>query len=492
MRDFLNYALTKHMQIIAAPSIYGYSNEILERNPNWAESQRVIGAQFEVDRSGTKLNFKNSFPGLRNGDFENGQTDWFSTGDEGLGLNSGSHSGKNSAVIADAPKNARLRQRFPLQPWRQYHLRLFYKSSNFHGAPMISVFDGGSVKKVRFNVSLNANGTHDWTQLDYTFNSQDSTTGDLYLGVWGGSSGLLWFDDISLEETALVYLTRRPGTPVRVYDSAQPSLAFIEGRDFNAITDARMQSSNPFTDDYHEPTPITLPASTRLKPGQRISVDFYAVTTVPGFHSVSMCLTDPAGIQWVAENGRAIHQLFPIHSGLFLGYDEIRQANSCDSCRRRHLSAGRLLAWSVGQTIETYNSVAPGHPLYIWNDMFDPYHNAHAHYFYVEGDLAGSWSGVPADVTIMNWNLDHLRDSLTWFSGTDTRQPVSHSQIIAGYYDTGSGASAAQQELQAASGIPGILGFMYTTWNDDYSQLVSFAAAAQSGWSRYRESVPGK
>ncbi|MBV9308379.1 MAG: hypothetical protein JOZ45_19695 [Acidobacteriaceae bacterium] len=490
MREFLKYAAAKGMKIIAIPSLYGFSNEVLEMNPNWAESQRVLGAHFEVDQSGTKLNFKSSFPGLANGGFESGETDWFSTGDKGLGINNNvAHGGKNSAVIADTPGNARLRQKFPLQPWRQYHLQLFYKSSDFRGAPMISVFDGGSRKKVRFNVSLQANGTHNWTQLDYTFNSQDSTEGELYFGVWGGSSGLLWFDDVQLEETALVYLTRRPGTPVRVYDSVRPSLEFTEGRDFNPIADARMQAKNPFTDDYHQPTPITLPPGTRLKPGQKVSVDYYAVTTVPGMHSVSMCLTDPASIQWVAANGRAIHQLFPVDSGLFLGYDEIRQANSCGSCRKRHLSAGQLLAWSVGQTMETYGSVAPGHPFYTWNDMFDPYQNAHANYFYVEGDLAGSWTGIPANVTIMNWNLDHLRDSLLWFSGTDTRQPTQHAQIIAGYYDTGNGPAAAQGELQAASGVPGILGLMYTTWNDDYSQLASFANAAKSGWSSYRSSL---
>ncbi|MBV9675406.1 MAG: hypothetical protein JO185_03670, partial [Acidobacteriaceae bacterium] len=320
MREFLKYAALKGIKIIAVPSLYGFSNEVLEMNPNWAESQRVLGAHFEVDQSGTKLNFKSSFPGLANGGFESGETDWFSTGDKGLSINNVAHGGKNSAVIADAPGNARLRQKFPLQPWRQYHLQLFYKSSDFRGAPMISVFDGGSRKKVRFNVSLQANGTHDWTQLDYTFNSQDSTEGELYLGVWGGSSGLLWFDDVQLEETALVYLTRRPGTPVRVYDSVRPSLEFTGGRDFNPIADARMQTKNPFTDDYHQPTPITLPPGTRLKPGQKVLIDYYAVTTVPGMHSVSMCLTDPASIQWVAVNGRAIHQLFPVDSGLVLGY----------------------------------------------------------------------------------------------------------------------------------------------------------------------------
>ncbi len=32
-----------------------------------------------------------------------------------------------------------------------------------------------------------------------------------------------------------------------------------------------------------------------------------------------------------------------------LGYDEIRQMNSCASCRAKNMTAGQLLAWSVGR-----------------------------------------------------------------------------------------------------------------------------------------------
>ncbi len=40
--------------------------------------------------------------------------------------------------------------------------------------------------------------------------------------------------------------------------------------------------------------------------------------------------------------------------------------------------------------------------------MFDPYQNAVNNYYFVEGNVAGSWSGVPSNVTIMNWNLSNL------------------------------------------------------------------------------------
>ncbi len=91
---------------------------------------------------------------------------------------------------------------------------------------------------------------------------------------------------------------------------------------------------------------------------------------------------------------------------------------------------------------------------------------------------------------IMNWNLEKLKLSLAWFAGVDSRQPVPHPQIIAGFYDNGTGESAARAELAQAAGIPGLVGFMYTTYADDYSQLQSFATAAKAGWSNYLSSLP--
>ena len=174
---------------------------------------------------------------------------------------------------------------------------------------------------------------------------------------------------------------------------------------------------------------------------------------------------------------------------MVLGYDEIRQMNSCASCRARKLNAGPLLAWSVGETVKAYLTVGSGRPLYIWSDMFDPAHNAHDNYFSVEGDLSGGGTGIPASVTVLNWNLGRLHESLLWFSGRNTRQPVTHEQIIAGYYDRGDGAAAAREELESASGVPGLRGFMYTTWNDDYSQLAGFAQTIRSGWGQYLASL---
>jgi hypothetical protein len=108
----------------------------------------------------------------------------------------------------------------------------------------------------------------------------------------------------------------------------------------------------------------------------------------------------------------------------------------------------------------------------------------------VEGNLAGSWKGVPSEVSIMNWNLDHLHDSLKWFSGLNSDQPVPHQQIIAGFYDRQNGGAEAKTEVTAALGIPGIRGLMYTTWNNNYTQMESFAEGARAAWPDYVKSVP--
>jgi hypothetical protein len=122
--------------------------------------------------------------------------------------------------------------------------------------------------------------------------------------------------------------------------------------------------------------------------------------------------------------------------------------------------------------------------------MFDPNMNAVDNYYLVEGDLTGSWTGLPADVILMNWNLSALNTSAAWFAGLNPQQPVAHQQVIAGYYDSGNGATSATTELAQVSGVPGVIGLMYTTWQDDYSQLGAFAGAVRAGWNTYLASLP--
>jgi hypothetical protein len=492
LKQFIAYATSKGLRIMPSVFPYGYSNDVLRRNPNWAEGQRITGAQFQVNAAGNALNFRNSFPGFQNPGFESGATGWFSYGDAGLSIDtSTAHTGLASAVISNAPQNSRLYQQFDVQPWRQYHFRVWVKSRNLNNRPSLYIFDSTDLNSQRLNETVPVSPTQDWTAYDWTINSGASSKLGILMGIWGGASGQVWFDDILLEETALVYVLRRPGTPLRVYNPANPTVVYNENTDYNYISEPKFATNATFdNDNWHTPVTPTLPAGTTLKPGQTVAMDFYAVQPIYNAQ-VGMCLTEPALLQNIYDSTNALIGIMPPASPYLLGYDEMRHMNSCALCKSKNMTPGQLLAWNMGQTVNFFRNASALSPLYVWSDMFDPFHNAHNDYYLAEGDISGSWQGLPPNMTVMNWNLGNLAASLKFFAGVTAQQTTPFRQIVAGFYDPpgNDGAAAASTIFQQAAGIPGIAGVMYTTWADNYTQLGAFAAAAKTAWPVYWNTV---
>ncbi|MBV8865307.1 MAG: hypothetical protein JO210_07905, partial [Acidobacteriaceae bacterium] len=329
LRNVMQYAARKGLHVMALGAPFGWSNPALVTNGNLAEGQRVIGAKFKVDSSGKKLEFLNTLNPLKNSGFEEGREEWFDTGDKAIGISHVAHTGKNSVVIVDAPGNARFRQKISLTPWRQYHLSLWFKSEKFQGPAAVEVLDFWHRKQNRFYTELPSAGTHEWMKLDYTFDSQETAWAYLYVGIWGRSSGVLWFDDIQLEETAPVYVVRRPGAPLQVYDPNDTRMVYQEGKDLNYVSDPVLGPGRAvFRDVYHPPVRVSLPASTRLRPGQTVAMDFYAVFPIPQDEQVGMCLTYPGVFHWLTQNAAALQAIMPPGGEVLLSYDEMRQANS--------------------------------------------------------------------------------------------------------------------------------------------------------------------
>jgi hypothetical protein len=489
MSQVIAYAQSKGLAVMPVVGTCGY--EVLLHNPNWAEGERVIGTQFRVDLTGTTLQMVNSFPGLVNGSFESGQTAWFGYGDAGVGVDKTvAHTGGASALIANAPANARLAQSFAVQPWRQYHVRMFNKTQNFQGYSQVEVFADNNFAYLRVNQPLTLAANQGWTQWDYTFNSGPHSSMTILTGVWGGSQGDLWFDDISLEETGLIYVLRGNSTPLSVYDPNNPANVYQENADFGAISDPQLSGASPyFQDNWHAPMVVPVSSGGSLKPNQLVAMNWYAIQPVYGAAIAS--LTDPGPAQLRIQNAAAVGAVFPNAAGYFFNYDEMRNMDSTASAKAMNMTPAQLLDWHFNQTYSIFRGLKPQAPIYVWGDMFDPNMNAVDNYYLVEGDLTGSWTGLPADVILMNWNLSALNTSAAWFAGLNAQQPVAHQQVIAGYYDSGNGAASAATELAQVSGIPGVMGLMYTTWQDDYSQLGPFASAARAGWNAYRASLPG-
>jgi hypothetical protein len=176
----------------------------------------------------------------------------------------------------------------------------------------------------------------------------------------------------------------------------------------------------------------------------------------------SCCPSDSGTLGLLRDEATQMRQLWDSR-GYLLGHDEIRCFNWDSSCAAQGSDAGAVLAAHMRRCL----ALLGGSQAYVWSDMFDPFHNAHAGYYMVRGDLKGAWEGLGPEVIVINWDSKHRGESLRFFSQR------GHRQILAGYYD--SDVAGIQDWLVAARGIPGVTGVMYTTWRHRYQDLEAFA-----------------
>ena len=214
-----------------------------------------------------------------------------------------------------------------------------------------------------------------------------------------------------------------------------PSIS--EGTDYAPLVDPNLNPTPGNFDIWHMPPTISVPPGSRLAVGTTVSADYYTVIPIGGSQvmQVGVCLSEPDVQQWVEANIQAMTSVFPSGTGVFLGYDEMRQMNTCELCQSLNLTAGQLLAQNVGQTWTTIQGVAPGVQGYVWGDMFDPLQNATDAYETedpVIGDIAGSWLGLQPGFIIMNWNLGNLSSSLSWFAGLPGGAPHAFHRSLPG------------------------------------------------------------
>jgi len=154
-----------------------------------------------------------------------------------------------------------------------------------------------------------------------------------------------------------------------------------------------------------------------------------------------------------------------------MSHDEIRVLNHCAACQARHMTPGQILADNVRTCTSILHEVNPGGRIYVWNDMFDPNHNAvKGPYYLVNGPLTESWEGLDKDVIILPWYFEKRAESLKFFAER------GHRQVIAGYYDAK--PEKVKDWLTASKAVPeSVVGVMYTTWVNKYGDLEAFSRA---------------
>jgi hypothetical protein len=454
-RYFRNVATLKNLAALLGleivPCVFpvGYSNDILFHDPNLIEALPATNVLLVVNNGLATVRPDPAvrFPG---GDFSDlGRWTWK---DNTVAAEAGS-----ARMLDPRGQNARIVQTLRVTPFRQYHISVRVRTQDFLGTPEVKVLGEG--RALNFN-PLEVQKTQDWKTHHVVFNSLANRELSIYFGCWDGRTGGLWWDDAAIEEVAFLNLVRRPGAPFVVRHENGKKL--VEGTDYPPFKDPVMgvKPYNGCYDVYHAPPvlKVNVPDGTRLRASW-----FHAATVYDG--QAMVCPSEPATLSLLQDQARRLHAAWGA-KGYMMSHDEIRVMNWCAACQERGLDAGAMLATNVQACINILRNVNPGGEIYTWSDMFDPCHNAHDNYYLVRGNLTNSWLGLDPRVTIFSWNFDTRTNSLQFFSGR------GHRQVIAGYYDAP--VSQAAQWLSAARPFPGVQGIMYTTWQNNYTDLEAF------------------
>jgi hypothetical protein len=438
------------LEIVPALFTVGRASVILEHDPNLVEGLPVRNAAFEV-RGGV------AHP-LTDPPVMLAATPSFADGEVRVA--------NGVATVRDNRAHARFSFIANVQPRRCYHVSVLVRTDGFTGDPLIQVLAGG--RAIHFIRSLGVHPTQDWTRHDLVFNSLDHDQVELWFGAWKPARGTLEWKDWRIEEPGFFNLVRRASAPLTVTGYAPaPALAgpesYVEGRDFDPISDPALGRS-PSPGEYrgwHEP-PLM---HARLPDGTRMRASWTEAAVVYD-RQVACCLSDSGTMARLADEATRVRGAWGA-GGYLMMHDEIRALGSDDACTHRGLTPGQILAANARDCAR----LLAGSTVYVWNDMFDPFHNAVKDYHLVGGDLAGSWEGLDSSVVIVNWNGDRKEESLRFFADR------GHRQIIAGYYD--GRVEDVRGWLDAAGRVPGVTGVMYTTWRDRYDDLEAFAKAVR-------------
>ena len=452
--NFIKQTATNlNLEIVPAVFPVGYANDLLFINPNLIEGMPVSNALLVVS-NGLALIQPDPPVAFPAGGFAN-LTAW-SWHDSNVQENNGS-----ALVVNPNGANARVVKQLTVSPFRDYHITVQIATTNFPVTPNVLVLGNGLALNY---TDLPVQPTQGWTTYDVVFNSLSNSVVNVYFGVWGGTTGSLCWSNPAIQEVAFLNLIRRPGAPVNVRIQNGPAL--LEGTDFAPLSDPLM-GSTPYAgiyDTYHTPPQLQLLSST-LTNGTQLRASWYHAVTVYN-DQAAICLSEPATQALLLSQAQQMQAAWGTR-GYFMSHDEIRVMNWCAACQARHLDAGPMLANNVQRCASILRQVNPGGRIYVWSDMFDPNHNAHADYYLVNGDLTGSWMGLDSDIIIVPWDYNTRTASLQFFAGLGNRQ------VIAGYYD--SDPNLVTNWLNAAYPYPGICGVMYTTWVPNYSNLGAFA-----------------
>ncbi len=437
LRELRALAAGLHLEIVPGVALVGRGNgALLASDPNLAEALPVRGARFEV-RDGLAHPVADPPVALA------AKPDRV---DPGVTLTDG------VARMPGGPP-VRIAWTIDVAPWRLYHVSVRVAGEDFRGEPRVRVSDGDR-ELAAASVAPPEGGEPE--TRDVVFNSQDHRRVQVWCSLSRSSRGTLAWSDWRIEEAGPVNVIRRGPMAFR-FDGLE------EGRDFDPVTDPGLgtRPSRGSFEPWHEPPPVRV----RRPDGTRLTASWWSAGVILRGQA-SVCLSDTTALARVRDEIGRVKELFEART-LFLMHDEIRILAQDSTCLATGKGAARILA----EHVRACRRFAGDARVLVWNDMFDPDHNAVDGFYLVRGDLAGSWEGLDRDVVIVNWNREKTDASLRFFAGR------GHEQVWAGYYDEP--LSATRAILPKLDRTPNVTAVMYTTWKNRYDDLEAFAQACR-------------
>ncbi len=465
----------RKIELIPAMFSFGYGGPFLSVDRNLAEGLPVKGARFTASANGTAVFQPDPGVGLKNGGFEELTGHTFA----GMGFvddpgkisfadttikHSGTASIRLTNFMTDPHGHGRVHQKVALRPHRCYRVTIHAKAQGltrpgYFNLATLSPEEGRERSLAQRTFKLGPDA--DWTKFTYLFNSGKHDAVLLYAGVWEGKSGTLWLDDWGIEEAGPINVLRRPGTPVAVAND--DGIRYEEGRDYARLEDPDL---HPWTQDKPAPE-LKLPPGSRIRPGETLRVSWYHSQVVHE-DQVGVCMAEPKIYEIVEAESKALFaHLKP--KRILLNMDEIRFGGTCRACEGQNMA--KLLGGSITKIRKILKQHHPKLEILIWSDMFDPNHNAHGDYYYVNGDYTGSWNHIPKDLTMAIWGSDVNPKSFAHFS------KLGFKTLGACYYDADD-LDAVKPWIEVANKTKGGRGVMYTTWERKYALLKDFGALA--------------
>ncbi len=449
--------LAKELDLKLVPAVFpvGYSNSLLSQNVNFADGLPVKHAAFVINGNEARVmpDPEVSLPPLTDRKQWNFIDETLMV--EGAGLR----------VTDPNGKNCRAMKSVKVSPFRHYHVSVRVKTQDFKGQPQITVLEPGTGRRLT-HTNLKVSKTNDWSTQHITFNSLGNQSVNLYIGAWGPTGGSLWLADADIEECGLLNILRREGTPLRVEIDNDSSRELIEEVDFEAVVDVHL-GNVPYSGEYevwHDSPAIRM--KEKWNDGTRLRVSWYHPHIIYD-GQVCGCVTEPGFVALLKQHADDVEKLFPTTDRM-MSHDEWRLMGWDESFRKAEKTPGKVVADNVRDCTMYLRSLQSDRRIFVWNDMFDPHHNAVDNYYLVNGDLSGSWDGLERDVAIMNWNFGVRAESLKFFSDR------GHKQVLAGFYDADAEQIGKWLDTVVKHQIRGVIGVMYTTWHQDYSQLKEF------------------